>query len=215
MWKVFIMQLYLSSYRLGNDIELLKEWVKNNKTILVIPNALDIYEDGERKTNGILDKCKDLQNLGFETQILDLRHYFNKEAKLLQYLKKYNSFYVLGGNVFVLRQAMKLSGFDNYLNDISKLDNYLYAGFSAGICVLAKDLHGFHLVDNPKIDPYNYGKVIWDGLGIIDYAPIPHFDTPEHPESHLMYSVIKYLKDNHLLYKTLRDGDVIIEQDKK
>ena len=55
------MQLYLSSYRLGNDIELLKEWVKNNKTILVIPNALDIYEDGERKTNGILDKCKDLQ----------------------------------------------------------------------------------------------------------------------------------------------------------
>ena len=208
------MKLYLSSYKLGNDIELLKEWVKNNKKMLVIPNALDVFEDSERKTNGILDKCKDLQELGFETQILDLRNYFNKEDELRRYLQDYNSFYVLGGNVFVLRQAMKLSGFDNYLNDISKLDNYLYAGFSAGICVLAKDLHGIHLADEPEKDPYNYGNIIWDGIGIIDYMPVPHFDTPEHPESHLMYDVVKYLQDNNLPYQTLRDGDVIIEPEK-
>lgn len=179
--------------------------------MLVIPNALDVFEDSERKTNGILDKCKDLQELGFETQILDLRNYFNKEDELRRYLQDYKSFYVLGGNVFVLRQAMKLSGFDNYLNDISKLDNYLYAGFSAGICVLAKDLHGIHLADKPEKDPYNYGNIIWDGIGIIDYMPVPHFDTPEHPESHLMYDVVKYLQDNNLPYQTLRDGDVIIE----
>lgn len=208
------MKLYLSSYKLGNDIELLKEWVKNNNKMLVIPNALDVFEDSERKTNGILDKCKDLQELGFETQILDLRNYFNKEDELRSYLQDYNSFYVLGGNVFVLRQAMKLSGFDNYLNDISKLDNYLYAGFSAGICVLAKDLHGIHLADKPEKDPYNYGNIIWDGIGIIDYMPVPHFDTPEHPESHLMYDVVKYLQDNNLPYQTLRDGDVIIESEK-
>lgn len=208
------MKLYLSSYKLGNDIELLKEWVKNNNKMLVIPNALDVFEDSERKTNGILDKCKDLQELGFETQILDLRNYFNKEDELRRYLQDYNSFYVLGGNVFVLRQAMKLSGFDNYLNDISKLDNYLYAGFSAGICVLAKDLHGIHLADKPEKDPYNYGNIIWDGIGIIDYMPVPHFDTPEPPESHLMYDVVKYLQDNNLPYQTLRDGDVIIEPEK-
>ena len=208
------MKLYLSSYKLGNDIELLKEWVKNNNKMLVIPNALDVFEDSERKTNGILDKCKDLQELGFETQILDLRNYFNKEDELRRYLQDYNSFYVLGGNVFVLRQAMKLSGFDNYLNDISKLDNYLYAGFSAGICVLAKNLHGIHLADKPEKDPYNYGNIIWDGIGIIDYMPVPHFDTPEHPESHLMYDVVKYLQDNNLPYQTLRDGDVIIEPEK-
>ena len=205
------MKLYLSSYKLGNDVELLKEWVKNNQKILVIPNALDVFEDSERKTNGVLDKCKDLQDLGFETRILDLRNYFNKEDELRQYLKDYNSFYVLGGNVFVLRQAMKLSGFDNYLNDISKLDNYLYAWFSAGICVLAKDLHGIHLADEPEKDPYNYGSIIWNGVGIIDYMPVPHFDTPEHPESHLMYDVVKYLQNHNLSYKTLHDGDVIIE----
>lgn len=208
------MKLYLSSYKLGKDVELLKEWVKNNKKILVIPNALDVFADGERKTNGILDKCKDLQDLGFETEILDLREYFNKENELRAYLENYNSFYVLGGNVFVLRQAMRLSGFDNYLQDISQSENYLYSGFSAGICVLAKNLHGIHLADAPEKDPYNYGSIIWDGIGIIDYMPVPHFDTPEHPESHLMYDVVKYLQDHNLSYQTLHDGDVIIESNK-
>ena len=120
------MKLYLSSYRVGNETKILKDWNINYKKILVIPNALDIYADGERKTNGILDKCKDLQDLGFETEILDLREYFNKENELRAYLENYNSFYVLGGNVFVLRQAMRLSGFDNYLQDISQSENYLY-----------------------------------------------------------------------------------------
>ena len=45
------MKLYLSTYKLGKDVELLKEWVKNNKKILVIPNAFDVFADGERKTN--------------------------------------------------------------------------------------------------------------------------------------------------------------------
>ena len=192
------------------NIELLKEWVKNNNKMLVIPNALDVFEDSERITNGILDKCKDLQELGFETQLLDLRNYFNKEDELRHYLQDYNSFYVLGGNVFVLRQAMKLSGFDNYLNDISKLDNYLYAGFSAGICVLAKDLHGIHLVDDPNIDPYNFGEIIWEGIGLLNYLPVPHYNTPNHPESEKMYDVVDYLKMNNLDYKTLKDGEVII-----
>ncbi len=68
-----------------------------------------------------------------------------------EFLKNYNLFYVLGGNVFVLRQAMKLSGFDKYLREINDQPNYLYSGFSAGICVLAKDLHGIHLVDEANV----------------------------------------------------------------
>ena len=80
------MKLYLSSYRLGNEIKFLKEWLINNKKIIVIPNALDIFNDSERKTSGILDKCKDLQDLGFETEILDLRNYFGKEDELYRIL---------------------------------------------------------------------------------------------------------------------------------
>ena len=203
------MNLYLSSYRIGNNAKMLKEWNKNNKKILVIPNALDMFPDGERKTNGIIDKCNDLIELGFEYEVLNLRNYFGKEDELRTYLSNYNSFYVLGGNVFVLRQAMNLSGFDNYLREISNNPNYLYAGFSAGICVLAQDLHGMHLVDNANENPYSTGKVIWEGVGLIDFMPVPHYDTPNHPESNLMYDVVKYLQKNNLPYQTLKDGEVI------
>lgn len=204
------MNLYLSSYKVGNEIEFLEEWIKKNgKKILVIPNAVDIFPDGERKTSGILDKCADLVKIGFEPSILDLRNYFNDKNKLKSDISDYKAFYVIGGNVFCLRTAMKLSGFDDYLKSICNNPEFLYAGFSAGICVLAKDLHGIHLVDSTEIDPYNYGKVIWDGIGIIDYMPVPHFDTPSHPESKLMYDVVKYLEDNNLPYITLKDGEVI------
>ena len=205
------MKLYLSSYRIGNDTSMLDEWVKKNKQILVIPNALDTFPDGERKTNGINQKCEDLQKLGYETIILDLRKYFDNENSLREYLKNFNAFYVLGGNVFVLRQAMKLSGFDSYLLDISQNPNYLYAGFSAGICVLAKDLHGIHLADDLTKKPYGEYETMWNGIGLIDYMPVPHYDTPNHPESHLMNGVVDYLKQNNLAYKTLKDGDVICE----
>lgn len=206
------MKLYLSSYRIGNNKEELRNWAnEHDNNILVISNALDVFQDSERKTNGILEKSKELEGLGFNPIQLDLRNYFNKPELLKNEIKNIKAFYVLGGNVFVLRQAMKLSGFDNYLREIANNPDYLYSGFSAGICVLANDLHGIHLADEPDQDPYNYGEVIWEGIGLIDYMPVPHFDTPEHPESHLMYDVVSYLQNHNLKYRTLKDGDVIIE----
>lgn len=206
------MKLYLSSYRVGDSPEELVKWrQENGSKIFVIPNAVDMFPDGERKINGINDKCKDLEELGFKPQILDLRDFFNKKQDLISYIKGTNAFYVIGGNVFVLRTAMKLSGFDDILLDLSKSENYLYSGFSAGICVLAKDLHGIHLADSCDVDPYGYGETIWNGIGLIDYMPVPHFDTPSHPESPLMYDVVKYLEENNLNYKTLHDGDVLVE----
>lgn len=55
------MKLYLSSYRLGNDTSFLQNWInQNSNEIIVIPNAVDVFDDSERKTAGIIDKCKDL-----------------------------------------------------------------------------------------------------------------------------------------------------------
>lgn len=131
--------------------------------------------------------------------------------ELYEYLKNYNSFYVIDGNTFVLRQAMKLSGFDKFLIDKKDNPNYLYAGFSAGICVLANDLYGIHLVDEAEKDLYNYGETIWKGVGLIDYMSVPHYDTSDYPELSKMYDVVKYMDEYGLPYRTLHDGDVIIE----
>ena len=206
------MKLYLSSYRTGNHTEELEKWIEENgKDILVITNAVDVYHDGERKMSGIIDKCRDLEKLGFEPKILDLRNYFGKKDELFKFLKERRAYYAIGGNTFVLRTAMKLSGFDDYLKEIALLPNYLYSGFSAGICVLANDLRGIHIVDQCDIFPYEIKETIWEGIGLIDYMPVPHYDTPEHKESSFMYDVVNFLKKSNLPYRTLRDGEVIIE----
>ena len=68
------MKLYLSSYRVGNETEELVKWIsEKGNDIIVIPNDVDVFSDGERKTLGIKDKCKDLEELGFKPKVLDLR----------------------------------------------------------------------------------------------------------------------------------------------
>jgi sRNA-binding regulator protein Hfq len=44
-----------------------------------------------------------------------LRAYFAKGEKLESDLASFDGFWVMGGNVFVLRQAFALSSFDNFL----------------------------------------------------------------------------------------------------
>lgn len=204
------MQLYLSSYKLGNKQEILKSWIKEHgNKIILIANSRDIWEDGPRKEAGIKRDTNSLEELKFEVKNLSLKDYFGQYEKLKQQLEGYYAFYVIGGNVFALRQAMKYSGFDQYLKKISRDNRYLYAGYSAGICVLAPRLDGMHLVDEP-LNPYNSEAVTYEGIGLIDYVPAPHYKS-DHPESKMIDDVVEYLNQNNVKYKTLQDGDVIIE----
>lgn len=203
------MKLYLSSYKLGNKKDELKEWIKeHNNKICLIPNSRDIYPESERKTLGIQVDVQELTDLGFNVTVISLKDYFNKKEQLIERLQEFNAFYVIGGNVFALRQAMYLSGFDDYLKTIKDNENYLYAGYSAGICVLAKDLHGLDVCDIPTINPYGI-DTIWNGLGYFDYIFLPHYKS-DHKETKLIDDSVEYCNKNNIKYKTLRDGDVII-----
>ena len=204
------MKLYISSYKLGKKVHILKDWIMDhNNKIMMITSARDGYPESDRKTKGISDDMKALQEIGFEVSILSLRDYFNQPDKLREAIKSYNAFFAIGGNTFILRRAMALSGFDDYLKEISCQESYLYAGYSAGICLLAPSLRGLELVDEPGVDPYN-SPLIYDGLGLLDYLPVPHYRS-DHTESKYIEDVIKYLNMNQIKFKTLHDGDVIIE----
>ena len=203
------MKLYLSSYKLGNKTEELKKWIaEHNNKICLIPNSRDVFPDGERKTKGIQEDAKDLQDLGFDVTVISLKDYFNRKEELSKRLEEFNAFYVIGGNTFALRQAMYLSGFDEYLKSIEDKANYLYAGYSAGICVLAKDMHGLEIVDDPSMNPYGI-ETIWEGLGYFDYIFLPHYKS-NHKETKLIDDSVEYCNKNNIKYKTLHDGDVII-----
>lgn len=204
------MILYLSSYKLGSKEDFLKEWIsKNGNKLALIKNARDLKEQTEIEKEKINQNVTMLQDIGFEVTILDLKNYFNNN-NLKKELIKFDAFCVIGGNVFVLREAMKLSGFDKYLTENIYNKKLLYIGCSAGSVVLAKDLDGIQLVDEP-INPYNNDDVMYEGVGLINYCIVPHYKS-NHKESLLIENVVEYMKKNSKEYKTLCDGDVIIEE---
>ncbi len=205
------MLLYLSSYKLGDRKDVLKKWIlENGNKIILISNSKDWRIDCDEKEQGIKKNVADLEEVGFDVKRIDLRNYFGKKEQLEKDLEGYFAFYVLGGNVFILRKAMQLSGFDEYILKKQNDDKYLYAGYSAGICVLGPSLYGLDIVDKP-INPYNEEEVLYGGLNILDFMPIPHYKS-NHPESKLIDEEVKFLKENKIKYKTLQDGDVIIKK---
>ncbi|MBP9749298.1 MAG: Type 1 glutamine amidotransferase-like domain-containing protein [Candidatus Pacebacteria bacterium] len=205
------MKMYLSSYELGNETGKLRNMVPGNNKVGYIFNALDFTgADPERKQKRVERNMNELNILGFDCFELDLRKYFGKPDALGELVNTLGAIWVSGGNVFVLRQAFKLSGFDEILLNLNKRDDFLYGAYSAGVCVLSPTLDGYHVVDDATDTPFEgLDEVLWDGLGIIDYTFLPHFES-DHPESESVNTVLEYCKEKGLQYKTLRDGEVII-----
>jgi dipeptidase E len=205
------MKFYLSSYKVGDEADKLKKLVSVNRRVGYIPNALDFSgANPDKVKKHIENDLKSLRILEFDVEILDLKDYFGKKDKLKNKLDTLGSVFISGGNVFVLRQAMKLSGFDEILKVFSNRNDFVYAGYSAACCVLSPDLKPYEIVDDSTDTPYAGQKeVIWEGLGVIDYAFLPHWDS-DHPESEDIDKEIEFCKKNNIKYKAIRDGEVII-----
>ncbi|HXB98492.1 MAG TPA: Type 1 glutamine amidotransferase-like domain-containing protein [bacterium] len=206
------MKFYLSSYKVGNQVEQLKSLIpKDNHRFGYVPNALDYTgADPERRKRHVQDDMQALRHIGLESGILDLKEYFGRERDLGTTMAGLGGLWISGGNTFVLRQAMRLSGLDEILKDASLRADFLYGGYSAAGCVLSPDLRAYEIVDNATDLPYPEMKtVLWEGLGLIAFAFLPHFDS-NHPESADIDREIEYCKDNNLPYKALRDGEALV-----
>src|SRR5690349_22762975 len=96
-----------------------------------------------------------------------------------------------GGNVFVLRAALARSGADVVLAGLMAADALVYAGYSAGSCVLSPSLRGLELVDDPAAVTRAYGAPpVWDGLALLTEAFVPHYRSPGHPETAAIERVV-------------------------
>jgi len=83
----------------------------------------------------------------------------------------------------------------------------VYAGYSAGPCVLAPSLRGLELCDDvTAVD----GEAIWDGLGVLDHAIVPHLDSPGHPETELVAQVQELYQRTGVPHLPMRDGQALI-----
>ena len=199
------MRFYLSSYRVGGRGADLKRLARG-RPLAMISNATDHY-DAEQVKLRIAGRREELAALGIEAVPFDLRDYFGR-GDIASALSSFGGVWVRGGNTFVLRQAMRLSGFDRVIEELRSHD-FLYGGYSAGVAVLAPTLHGLHHVDDPTVVPYPNSSVIWEGLGFLQYLVLPHYKS-DHPETGLIDKDVEYCTEHGIPFRTLRDGEVII-----
>jgi len=202
------MNLYLSSFRIGDNPNELVTLFGKGKRVAIIANATDLNTPEERATK-VTYEHNVLRELGFVTEELDLREYFNNNTKLQDTISGFDCVWVRGGNVFLLRRAFRQSGFDNIIKEMIVSEDIRYGGYSAGVCILSPTLKGLELVDEPLATKGNYeSDVIWDGLGILPYSIAPHYQS-DHPESEAIDECVSYFQTNNMPYKTLRDGEAI------
>lgn len=176
-------RLYPSSFRLGNHPEYLVRLAGEAALWPVVANAMD-DQPPEVRRQAVERELLALCSLQLCPAELDLRRYAGEPAALTARLAGYGALWVRGGNVFVLRHALHRSGGDTVVTGALARDTLAYAGYSAGPCVLAPSLRGLEAVDDAGAVPRIYGaSPIFDGLGVLDYAIVPHYRSPDHPES--------------------------------
>lgn len=203
------MRLYLSSFRLGNRPQRMLDLLRGGTRAAVIANA-DDYKDVDLRATSVEREMNDLRGLGLTPVEVDLRRYFDRPDELRSVLEETDLIWVRGGNPFILRRAMTLSGADEILRELLAEDRVVYAGYSAGGCVLTPTLNGIELVDDPHDVPAGYPEaVVWDGLGLVPYSFLPHYRS-DHPESSLIDKSLDYMVDHHMPFIALRDGEALV-----
>lgn len=176
----------------------------------MIANAMDAAPT-EVRADGVDREITTLAAFALEPEEVDLRNFFSSPAQVTDELASYHLLWLRGGNTFMLRYALAHSGADVPIRRLIADDAVVYGGYSAGACVLAPSLRGLETVDNPQAVPDTYrDAVIWEGLGILDYAIVPHIDSPEHPDSAEVRLLAQHYTATGIPHRTMRDGQVLI-----
>jgi dipeptidase E len=201
------MKLYLSSYRLGDHGQRLRDLVTRPGPAAIVTNACDVFEQRLMRYQRQVD---DLRSLGFESCELDLRPYFGDPSALQRRLSDFALVWAVGGSAFALARAMSASGFAQAARPLVEGGDLVYAGYSAGACVAGPDLEGIDLMDDATANPTGYPPVApVETLGWVPWRIVPHWRS-DHPESAEAERVVAHLSSAGLQYRALTDGDAII-----
>jgi dipeptidase E len=205
---VLNVRLYLSSFGLGNAPENLAALSASSMRAAVIVNALDNVP--QARSGWLQKQIAELSKLGFSVQELDLRCYFGDPDGLRLLLDSVDVVWGNGGNSFILRRAMKQSGFDMLVRNALMRDSLVYAGFSAAAVIAAPSLRGLEFVDDPNNAPAGYDReIVWEGLGLVPFSIVVHYRS-DHSESALMEQEVAHFEASGTPYRTLRDGEALL-----
>jgi dipeptidase E len=204
------MRLFISSYRAGRHDEELRQFIGKIDKIAVITNAKDYKTSNDREVK-VTENFDWWRSIGLEPTEIDLRPYFHKPGAE-KLLKKHNFIWLAGGNVFLLRRALSYTGIDRYFYDAVRKNEIILGGESAGAIIMGPTLK-YSEVENDSEDSQYYvtegydKKIIWGGLHLIDYVPVPHVDSPGYIG---IDEYIKNLEKDVIPYKKMTDDQAII-----
>ena len=195
------MKLYLSSLAMPDVKAYMSLFAKKQPHhIVIIPTAWDAYP-AEKSEPFFERTTKMFENIGFTSEYLDLKDYEGRTGELKSKLQTSSGCWIMGGNSFYLNYWMFASGFDKILPDLLG-QGFVYGGESCGAVVAGKTLHGVELLDNPTDAP----DVIWEGLKLVDYGIIPHWDNQKYAdrleqayEEMRLFTPVKTLSDDNFV----------------
>lgn len=204
------MRLFLSSYQAGNYPDKLVELFGKGAKVGVITNAKD-YKTLEERQESVADALNFISGLAMKPVEIDLRSYFNNKNQLEEYIKNFQALWMPGGNVFLLRRALKYTDLDRLLYDKVRRKEVVLGGESAGAIIMGPTLKYSEVdtdEDSPNFIPEGYNDdVIWTGLNLINYVPVPHHQTPGYIG---IDDYIQNLKKDNIPYKTMTDNQAIV-----
>lgn len=124
---------------------------------------------------------------------------FEKE-KLLES----NILLITGGNTFELLNNLRNSCLDKTINDFTQKDKYVLAGFSAGAIVLSPTIQIASLETTSGGDENLVGITNLEGLNIVDFEILPHYEDPdkqilEKYRSQSKYHVKEITNENYMV----------------
>ena len=205
------MRLYLSSHRLGRHADALVRLVGKRRSALVIGNAQDHIPAAARAVYAATtyDPVAELNGLGFFASWLDLRDYIGSPIRLHDQLSTCGLVWAIGGNAFVLRRAMRASGFDGVIHGLLAQNALVYAGSSAGAIVAAPTLEGLDLMDDPRAGTFGDEPISYAGVGLFGKSIVPHVAS-DHRDSAGADRAAAWLAERDKPFVALQDGQVIV-----
>jgi len=202
-------RLFLSSYRFGSDPAPFVRLVGEPGRIAVVANAADAWPSTARAA-AVTSEMGPLRSLGFTPEEVDLRDHLDDPGSLRQRLSGFTSVWVRGGNTFVLRAQLARSGGDAVLTDLVRSNRLVYGGYSAGACVATPSLRGIEFSDDPGEVASTCGiPVIWDGLGWVGHAIVPHAGESALADAGIR-QCLSYLREHGVEHVALTDDDAIV-----
>jgi dipeptidase E len=208
--RISPVRLYLSSFRLGDHPEHLVRMAGEGARVAVVANSID-GAPPEIRRQGVDLELDALRGLGLAPHEVDLRD-LGGPGDVRAAVSDVDAVWVRGGNTFVLRAVLRLSGADEVLAEAVRSDALVWAGYSAGGCVLAPTLRGLELVDPvDEVEKVRPGAaVVWEGLGLLDRPFVPHWSSPGHPETELIDDVVAHYDALGTSCWKLRDGQALV-----